>query len=147
MSFDFLTPQISMNKNLKSGTAGTSSGQDSSGKDAVANLFLIKFNQILAKNGIKNSAASEIDLTKTSPSESSKVDILSEGVKNDLLKKIDKTQGFDFLTKLKQYLMASGYDDLNGVSIGEDGLDAVKILLDKAGFSNSKVAQLVDTLK
>ncbi len=147
MSFNFLTSQISMNKAPKSVTAGTSSSQNLSGKSSVADLFITKFNQMLAKNGINSSAASQTDLTKTAASSSAEVDILAESVKRDLLKEINTVQGFEFLTTLKQYLMASGYGDLNGISIGENGLDAVKVMLDKAGFDNSKVAQLIDTLK
>ncbi len=148
MSFDFLTPQLSMKKNLKSvfGNAGVLSSQDSGVKESTSNLFLTKLNQMLAKNGINNRVSS-IDLTATSAYSNSNVEISSESVKSDLLNEVNTKQGFEFLAKFKQYIMASGYNDLKDVFIGENGLDAIKIVLNKVGFSNSKVTQIVDVLK
>ena len=144
MSFDFITPQLPMNKVLTSGASGTGS-QDSGDNQDASSMFVVKLNQILAKNGIKQNVVTSATTIKNT--ESSTVDILSDSVKKDLLKEMNKAQGFEFLTKLKQYLMASGHNDLKGVSIGDDGLDAIKIMLDKAGFPKSKVAELMQTLK
>ncbi|MBF0204073.1 MAG: hypothetical protein HQK67_07095 [Desulfamplus sp.] len=143
MNFDLFASQLSKNKTSSvpsgSGSLLSSSGQNSGGKSDVSSLFLSKLNQILAKNGLKQNGGVAAENTNnlttidTNPSQ--------------LLKDINSAQGVEFLTKLKQYLMASGHNDLKGVSLGDDGLDAVKSMLSKAGFSQSKVADLIKTLK
>ncbi|MBF0229989.1 MAG: flagellar hook-length control protein FliK [Desulfamplus sp.] len=146
IKFDFLTPQVSSNKTLKSGAvAGSYSGKNNEGKDSVSNLFMTTLNQLLNKNGIRQNEVSNIELTKKELS--SNVDISSDSVKIELSKELNKAKGFEFITKLKQYLMTSGHSDLKDVSMGNDGLEAIKIMLSKAGFPNSKVAELIKTLQ
>jgi len=156
MNFDFVTPQLSTNKMLKSGSV-ESLGKDSGDQNTLSNIFVNKLHQILARNGIKQNVVSVAgtanDLTDikatqlTGRTTTSKFDISSESLKSDLLKDMNRSQGFEFLTKLKQYLMASDYSDLKGVDLGADGLDAIKAMLVKAGFNPSQVAELIKRLK
>ncbi|MBF0111673.1 MAG: flagellar hook-length control protein FliK [Desulfamplus sp.] len=147
MNFDLFAPKISTKSAIKAGTTG-SLNHDSGAKDAPAsNLFISKFKQILSKNGINHNGIAPNSPLDTTKSSTSTVDILADNVKNDLLKEMNKAEGFEFLTKLKQYLMASGHSNLKEVSIGQDGLDTLKIMLDKAGFPQSKVADLIKSLQ
>ncbi|MBF0211012.1 MAG: hypothetical protein HQK68_09025, partial [Desulfamplus sp.] len=147
MNFDLFAPKISIKSAIKAGTTG-SLNHDSGAKDAPAsNLFISKFKQILSKNGINHNGIAPNSPLDTTKSSTSTVDILADNVKSDLLKEMNKAEGFEFLTKLKQYLMASGHSNLKEVSIGQDGLDTLKIMLDKAGFPQSKVADLIKSLQ
>ncbi|MBF0257563.1 MAG: flagellar hook-length control protein FliK [Desulfamplus sp.] len=157
MNFDFVTPQLFMNKGFKSGSVDSSSlsGQNFADSDSASNLFLNKLHQMLAKNGIKQNLLSTVGgqgaLTgsnnPTVGATSSEIDVLSEDAKMDLLKDVKNTQGFEFLTKFKQYLMASGHNDLKAISLDEDALETIKSMLIKAGFPQSRIADLIKTLR
>ncbi|MBF0233653.1 MAG: hypothetical protein HQK65_11535, partial [Desulfamplus sp.] len=157
MNFDFVTPQLFMNKGFKSGSVDSSSlsGQNFADSDSASNLFLNKLHQILAKNGIKQNLLSTVggqgaligSNNSTVGATSSEIDVLSEDAKMDLLKDVKNTQGFEFLTKFKQYLMASGHNDLKAISLDEDALETIKSMLVKAGFPQSRIADLIKTLR
>jgi len=136
MDFDFVTPQLSLNTMIKSASVD-SSGQSDSGDEAVSNLFVNKLHQILARNGINNNEEASLETTGELTSINS----------TQLLKEMNSAQGVEFLTKLKQYLMASGYTELNKISLGDDGLEAIKAMLVKAGFSQSQLSSLIKKVK
>lgn len=136
MDFNFVTPQISLNTMTKSGSVD-SLGQSDGGDETVSNLFVNKLHQILARNGINNNEEASLETTRELTSINS----------TQLLKEMNSAQGVDFLTKLKQYLMASGYTELNKISLGDEGLEAIKSMLVKAGFAQSQLSSLIKKVK
>ncbi|MBF0467813.1 MAG: flagellar hook-length control protein FliK [Desulfamplus sp.] len=166
MNFDFVAPQMFMKKGIKPGSFGSSalSGESSADSDSASNLFVAKLHQILAKNGIKQNLLSTGDTQKiltgsnnlpgltgnipvSGVATPSDIDVLSENAKTALFKDVKKAQGFEFLTKLKQFLMASGHNELKDISLDEDALETIKAMLVKAGFPQSGIANLIKTLR
>ncbi|SLM29254.1 exported hypothetical protein [Desulfamplus magnetovallimortis] len=145
MNNNIFLAQMAMTGTTSSSSLGKSFGQSSTEKVSGLSSFAEQLSRFLPdSNSLKlkgminrDTSADTVLSSRLSNSELSEDSLLSD---------LKGATGFDFLSKLKQYLMASG-EDLGKISVGENGLEKLKHVLMKAGFKGAEIEELVNSLK
>jgi flagellar hook-length control protein FliK len=108
--------------------------------DSQTPLFASRLDRIIEKGTpVENKVLSDLGLDSASQDNSAVVEFLNQHLENK--------KGISFLSELKKLLLIISGGDLSNISIDENGLAGLKILLSKAGFNDSDVDTLIKDLK